>query len=46
MCDLDDILHEQRLFKSAEEISRMRQAAQISVKGHLSGYGDSLAWKV
>lgn len=36
ICDLDEILHEQRLFKSVEEISRMRQAAQISVKGHLA----------
>ncbi len=36
ICDLDALLHEQRLFKSAEEISRMRRAAQISVKGHLA----------
>lgn len=36
LCDLDEILHEQRLFKSAEEIKRMRQAAQITVTGHLA----------
>ncbi|MDA3807277.1 MAG: aminopeptidase P N-terminal domain-containing protein [Thiomicrorhabdus sp.] len=45
MCDLDDILHEQRLFKSAEEISRMRQAAQISVKGHLAAMATVLPGK-
>ena len=36
ICDLDNYLHELRLFKSAEEIKRMRQAAQISVQGHLA----------
>ncbi|HHT00580.1 MAG TPA: Xaa-Pro dipeptidase, partial [Thiomicrospira sp.] len=36
ICDLDKPLHELRLFKSVEEIERMRQAAQISVKGHLA----------
>ncbi|QCU89855.1 aminopeptidase P N-terminal domain-containing protein [Thiomicrorhabdus sediminis] len=34
--DLDALLHEQRLLKSEEEIERLRQAAQISVQGHLS----------
>lgn len=34
--DLDSILHEMRVIKSAEEIEWMRQAAQISVKGHLA----------
>ncbi|NPA71657.1 MAG: M24 family metallopeptidase [Gammaproteobacteria bacterium] len=34
--DLDALLHEQRLFKSEEEVQRMRAAAQISVKGHLA----------
>ncbi len=45
ICDLDGILHEQRLFKSAEEISRMRQAAQISVKGHLAAMATVLPGK-
>ncbi|GKT12154.1 MAG: Xaa-Pro aminopeptidase [Thiomicrorhabdus sp.] len=36
ICDLDSALHELRLFKSEEEIQRMRQAAQISVKGHMA----------
>jgi len=36
ICDLDKILHEMRVFKSEEEISRMRAAAQVSVKGHLA----------
>ncbi|WP_029935221.1 Xaa-Pro aminopeptidase [Thiomicrospira pelophila] len=34
--DLDTVLHEQRLFKSPQEIEVMRQAAQISVAGHLA----------
>lgn len=34
--DLDTILHEMRLFKSAQEIEWMREAAQISVAGHLA----------
>ncbi len=34
--DLDTILHEMRLFKSAREIEWMRDAAQISVAGHLA----------
>jgi Xaa-Pro aminopeptidase len=33
--DLDAILHEMRVIKTQEEISYMREAAQISVKGHL-----------
>lgn len=36
LCDLDDVLHEMRLIKSDTEIEMMRQAAQISVKGHLA----------
>jgi Xaa-Pro aminopeptidase len=36
LCDLDSLLHEQRLFKSAAEVTLLRQAAQISVKGHLA----------
>jgi len=36
ICDLDKLLHEMRVFKSEEEIARMRQAAQVSVKGHLA----------
>lgn len=34
--DLDCVLHEMRLIKSPQEIELMRQAAQISVKGHLA----------
>ncbi|MDX1351655.1 MAG: Xaa-Pro aminopeptidase [Thiomicrorhabdus sp.] len=36
ICDLDKILHEMRLCKTADEIKRMRKAAKISVQGHLS----------
>ncbi len=36
LCDLDSVLHEQRLIKSAQEIELMRQAAQISVQGHIA----------
>ena len=36
ICDLDSNLHEMRLFKSSEEVERMRKAAQISVQGHLA----------
>ena len=32
--DLDHLLHEQRLFKSAAELRQMRQAATISVQAH------------
>lgn len=32
--DLDHLLHEQRLFKSAAELRQMRQAAAISVQAH------------
>ena len=32
---LDHVLHEQRLFKTPEELEIMRQAARVSVKGHL-----------
>lgn len=34
ICDLDNLLHEMRLFKTDAEIDLMRQAAQISVAGH------------
>ncbi len=33
--DLEHLLHEQRLFKSAREIEVMRRAAEVSVLGHL-----------
>ncbi len=36
LCDLDQMLHEMRLIKSAEEIELMREAARISVQGHLA----------
>ncbi|WP_245566320.1 Xaa-Pro aminopeptidase [Thiomicrorhabdus chilensis] len=36
LVDLDDLMHEMRLFKSDDEIELMRQAAQISVQGHLA----------
>lgn len=36
ICDLDKILHEQRVFKTDAEITFMRRAAQISVQGHLA----------
>lgn len=36
VCDLDEVLHEQRLFKTDEEVVRMKHAAQISVQGHLA----------
>ncbi|WOJ92351.1 Xaa-Pro aminopeptidase [Congregibacter variabilis] len=32
--DLDHLLHEQRLFKSAAEVRQMRQAAAITVQAH------------
>lgn len=34
--DLDGVLHELRLIKQPWEIERLRQAAQISVQGHLA----------
>ncbi|SIN84874.1 aminopeptidase P Metallo peptidase. MEROPS family M24B [Sulfurivirga caldicuralii] len=34
--DLDRILHEQRLIKQPWELAHLREAAQISVKGHLA----------
>ena len=34
--DIDVLLHEARLIKSSWEITKIRQAAQISVKGHLA----------
>lgn len=36
LCDLDSLLHEQRLIKSSAEVALLRQAAQISVDGHLA----------
>jgi len=36
LLDVDNLLHEARLIKSATEIEIMRQAAQISVQGHLA----------
>lgn len=36
LSDADVILHEMRLVKSSEEIEWMKQAAQISVQGHLA----------
>lgn len=36
LMDLDQLLHEQRLIKTPVEIDRMRQAAQISVQGHIA----------
>jgi len=36
LSDLDAVLHEQRLIKSDEEVELMRQAAQITVQGHLA----------
>lgn len=36
LCDLDELLHEQRLFKQPQEVALLRQAAQISVQGHLA----------
>lgn len=36
LLDLDSLLHEMRLFKTEQEIEWLRDAAQISVKGHLA----------
>lgn len=36
LCDLDEVMHEMRLFKSPQEIALMREAARISVQGHLA----------
>lgn len=36
LADLDLILHEMRLHKTAEEIEIIRQACQVSVQGHLA----------
>jgi len=35
LVSLEHILHEMRLFKSAEEIKLMRRAAEVSAKGHV-----------
>ncbi len=35
LVSLEHVLHEMRLFKSAEEIKLMRRAAQISAQGHV-----------
>jgi len=36
LCDLDEIMHENRVIKSPQEIEWMRHAAQVSVQGHLA----------
>ena len=36
LCDLDALLHENRVIKSPQEIKWLRHAAQISVAGHLA----------
>ncbi len=36
ICDLDPVLHEMRVIKSEVEIKCLRQAAAISVQGHLA----------
>jgi len=36
LCDLDEIMHENRVIKSPQEIDWMRHAAQITVQGHLA----------
>jgi Xaa-Pro aminopeptidase len=36
LCDLDRVLHEQRLIKSEQEVALMREAARITVEGHLA----------
>ena len=36
LSDLDQLLHEQRLVKSAAEIALLKKAAQLSVEGHLA----------
>lgn len=36
LCDLDEIMYESRLIKSAQEIEWMRDAAQVTVEGHLA----------
>lgn len=35
LCDLDEIMHESRLIKTSQEIAWMRDAAQVTVAGHL-----------
>jgi len=35
LCDLDELMHENRVIKSPQEIEWMRHAAQVSVQGHL-----------
>ena len=39
--DLEQLIHEQRLFKDDLEISLMRQAAKIAAKGHLKAMSTS-----
>ncbi|MEA3406218.1 MAG: aminopeptidase P N-terminal domain-containing protein [Pseudomonadota bacterium] len=36
LCDLDEIMHENRVIKSSQEIEWMRHAAQVTVQGHLA----------
>ena len=42
LSDLDEILHELRLFKSPDEIVKLKQACQISVAGHLKAMQTAL----
>ncbi|MDG6773229.1 Xaa-Pro aminopeptidase [Thiomicrorhabdus sp. ZW0627] len=45
LCDLDTITHEMRLFKSDAEVALMREAARISVEGHLAAMRSVAAGK-
>ncbi len=36
LCDLDEIMHENRVIKSPQEIKWLKHAAQVSVEGHLA----------
>ncbi|WP_373018903.1 Xaa-Pro aminopeptidase [Thiomicrorhabdus sp.] len=45
LCDLDAIIHEMRLIKSNAEIDLMREAARISVAGHLAAMSSVAAGK-
>ncbi|WP_228767012.1 aminopeptidase P N-terminal domain-containing protein [Thiomicrorhabdus heinhorstiae] len=42
LCDLDEVLHEQRLVKNPAEIALLRKAAHISVQGHLAAMSAAL----
>ena len=43
LSNLDLIVHEMRLFKTDYELTQMRHAAQISVKGHLAAMANASA---